>query len=90
MSPSGFRTCEAIFAKCSVRATPIDIGKPSSARTRARTVRAAFVEGQGAWFLRGVMTTPLRARAEWNVGLVLEFQGLRARGIGSMIGGTPV
>jgi hypothetical protein len=36
--PSGFATCDAIFARCLVRATPIDIGKPSLARTRARAV----------------------------------------------------
>ena len=39
-NPSGLATCDAIFARCLVRATPIDIGKPSSARTRARTVLA--------------------------------------------------
>ena len=39
-NPSGFATCDATFARCLVRATPIDIGKPSSARTRARTVLA--------------------------------------------------
>ena len=35
-SPSGLATCEAIFARCLVRATPTEIGRPSSARTRRR------------------------------------------------------
>ncbi|ESX34514.1 hypothetical protein X764_28195 [Mesorhizobium sp. LSHC440A00] len=39
-SPSGLATCEAILARCLVRATPIEIGRPSSARTRRRTVAA--------------------------------------------------
>jgi hypothetical protein len=29
-SPSGLATCEAIFARCLVRATPTEIGRPSS------------------------------------------------------------
>ena len=37
-SPSGFATCEAILARCLVRATPTEIGSPSSARTRRRIV----------------------------------------------------
>ena len=39
-SPSGLATCEAIFARCLVRATPIEIGKPSSSRTRRRIALA--------------------------------------------------
>ena len=42
--PSGLATCEAIFARCLVRATPIEIGSPSSPRTRART-RSAMSAG---------------------------------------------
>ena len=34
-SPSGLATCEAILARCLVRATPTEIGRPSSSRTRA-------------------------------------------------------
>ena len=37
-------TWEAIFARCLVRATPMEIGSPSSSRTRART-RAAMSAG---------------------------------------------
>ncbi len=42
--PSGLATWEAIFAKCLVRATPMEIASPSSSRTRART-RAAMSAG---------------------------------------------
>src|ERR1700739_2415702 len=39
-SPSGLATCEAIFARCLVRATPTEIGRPSSDRTRRRIALA--------------------------------------------------
>ncbi len=41
-SPSGLATCEAILARCLVRATPIEIGRPSSSRTRRRIVLRDF------------------------------------------------
>ncbi len=37
-SPSGLATCEAILARCLVRATPTEMGRPSSSRTRRRIV----------------------------------------------------
>src|SRR4029453_16426950 len=40
IKPSGLATCEAIFARCLVRATPIEIGRPTSTRTRRRTAAA--------------------------------------------------
>ena len=56
--PSGLATCEAIFARCLVRATPIEIGRPSSAPHpapdrarnfggRAEQMRAARHIGEG-------------------------------------------
>ena len=33
-SPSGLATCDAIFARCLVRAAPTEIGRPTSSRTR--------------------------------------------------------
>ena len=36
--PSGLATCEAILARCLVRATPTEIGRPTSSRTRRRTI----------------------------------------------------
>ena len=44
-SPSGLATCEAILAKCLVRAAPIEIGRPSSVRTRRRTALAISAGG---------------------------------------------
>src|SRR5262247_2391941 len=38
--PVSLAPCEAIFERFLVRATPIEIGRPSSARTRRRTVLA--------------------------------------------------
>ena len=40
--PSGLATCEAILARCLVRATPIEIGRPSSLRTRRRIAPRYF------------------------------------------------
>src|SRR4029453_12796662 len=40
IKPSGLATCEAIFARCWGRAPPIEIGRPTSTRTRRRTAAA--------------------------------------------------
>jgi hypothetical protein len=47
-----FRDLRCDFARCLVRATPIDIGKPSSVRTRARAVIAISAEGSARWWRR--------------------------------------
>ena len=41
--------CEAIFARCFVRPTPTEIGRPSSARTRRRIALAISAGGPKRW-----------------------------------------
>ena len=47
--PSGLATCDAIFARCLVRVTPTEIGRPSSVRTRRQIALAiSATEEMGA------------------------------------------
>ena len=49
MRPSGLATCDATLARCLVRATPIDKGRPISRRTRRRMAVAISLGGPKRW-----------------------------------------
>ena len=54
--PSGLATCDATLARCFVRATPTDKGRPISSRTRRRMASAISVGAPKRW------TTPATSR----------------------------
>ena len=62
-SPSGLATCEAIFARCLVRATPTEIGSPSSSRTRRRIALAISAGGPKRWVQPATSAKPRRSRS---------------------------